>query len=33
MKMRLKTVELGDGDYVNIQPNIKHWLKGILILT
>ena len=23
-----KIVELGEGDYVNIQPNIKHWLKG-----
>jgi quercetin dioxygenase-like cupin family protein len=23
-----KTVELAEGDYVNIQPNIKHWLRG-----
>ncbi|MEZ5059489.1 MAG: hypothetical protein R2879_20850 [Saprospiraceae bacterium] len=23
-----KTVELGEGDYLIIFPNIKHWLKG-----
>ncbi|MEZ4888720.1 MAG: hypothetical protein R3E32_28600 [Chitinophagales bacterium] len=23
-----KIIELAGGDYVNIQPNIKHWLKG-----
>lgn len=22
------TIDLVEGDYVNIQPNIKHWLKG-----